>query len=290
MKTIKTMKTLAILSLLILIAIAAQSQNQNPTQNVCAGSTENYNVTTALTASTFAWTIVPVSGGTIVGTGNNVSITWSAIPGVYTVKVIETSANGCIGDPKTVAVTIIAPATAIAGTNQTICTLVGSSILLSGASVSNAASQTWISSGTGSFNDNTLVQPTYSITAADQTAGSITFTLTAAGNAPCSNAISTVIYTITTAPVLTIANNGAVCETNALNLTSSIPGATYSWTGPNAYTSTLQNPDVSANATLGMVGTYNLTVSSIPGGCPNLSASTLVVVNPKPTTSSIWHN
>jgi hypothetical protein len=285
------MKKFTISILFILLAFVAQSQqNQNPTQNVCVGSTENYNVTTSLIGSTFAWTISPASGGTISGTGNNVNITWSTTPGgPYTVQVIETSADGCVGDPKIVDVTIKPQTVAFAGNDTTICVLTGTTTTLAAATVINAVSQSWTSSGTGVFNDNTLVNPTYTFSAADTAAGTITFTLTSVGFTPCSNSTDAVIYTITPAPILILSSNTPVCETFTVNLTSNIPGSTYSWTGPNGYTSTVQNPSI-LNAIPAMSGTYALTVSGIPGSCPNLSGNTTIVVNPKPATSPIWHN
>jgi hypothetical protein len=286
------MKKIIILFVFIFAAWQVQSQqNQNPTQNVCEGSTSNYNVTTTLTGSSFAWSITPSSGGSIInGQGtNNIDITWGTIPGIYTVQVIETSSGNCPGAAKTVAVTVIAAPTANAGTNQTICAIAGTAINLSGT-VSNATSQSWTTTATGTFTGTTTLTPVYTITAADVTAGSVTFTLTATGNTPCSNATSTVTYTINAAPTLTVGNNGPICEGNTLNLTSSIAGATYNWTGPNGYTATSQNPTVSTSATTVMSGTYSLTVSGISGGCPNLSGTTSVTVNPVPPTSLIWHD
>lgn len=283
------MKNLLFFTLIMLTANILSAQNQNPTQNVCTGSTENYYVTSTLTGSTYNWTITPATGGTISGTGNNINIIWGNTPGTYTVQVIETSADNCQGDPKTVEVTLIAPPTANAGTNQSICANVGYTINLNG-SVTNAASQSWTTTGTGVLTNNTTLTPSYNVTAADIAAGSISFTLTANGNTPCGINTSTVTYTITAAPSLTVSNNGPVCEGSNLNLTSNIAGATYNWTGPNGFTSTDQNPTVSSAATSAMGGTYTLSVSNVPGGCPNLSENTTVVINPKPTTSNIWHN
>ena len=73
-------------------------------------------------------------------------------------------------------------------------------------------------------------------------------------------------------------NNGPVCVNTTLNLFGSPEGMTnYSWIGPDGFTSLLQNPVVSTNATLAMNGIYTLTV--IDGtGCTG-SASTNVIVS-----------
>src|SRR5205807_9497409 len=58
-------------------------------------------------------------------------------------------------------------------------------------------------------------------------------------------------------------------------------GATYSWTGPNGFTSSQQNP-TRANATAADAGTYWLTVTA--GGCTSAGGPTDVVVNAIPAT------
>ncbi|GAA4357482.1 hypothetical protein GCM10023185_22240 [Hymenobacter saemangeumensis] len=58
-----------------------------------------------------------------------------------------------------------------------------------------------------------------------------------------------------------------VCAGGTILLNGTAPsGYTYSWTGPNNFTSTQQNPSVS-NATLASGGTYTMTVMPA-GGCP----------------------
>ena len=77
------------------------------------------------------------------------------------------------------------------------------------------------------------------------------------------------------APV--VGNNGPVCVNTTLNLTASnINGATYSWTGPNGFTSNLQNPIIN-NVSLNDSGTYSVTATL--SGCTTLSSSTKVSVN-----------
>lgn len=69
-------------------------------------------------------------------------------------------------------------------------------------------------------------------------------------------------------------NNGLLCIGGTISLSATtVSGATYSWTGPNGYTSTAQNPSIS-NATAAMAGTYS--VVSIINGCSSEPATTTV--------------
>jgi len=64
-----------------------------------------------------------------------------------------------------------------------------------------------------------------------------------------------------TPPDITATGGVLACQSAVtLNVSSSISGVTYNWTGPNGFTSTSKNPTVSA------LGTYTATVTT-PGGC-----------------------
>ncbi len=76
--------------------------------------------------------------------------------------------------------------------------------------------------------------------------------------------------------------NGPLCEEQTLQLAvTSTPGATFSWTGPLAFTSLTQNPSI-AHATPAVSGNYLVTATI--GNCVALPASLPVVVKPKPAT------
>jgi hypothetical protein len=95
------------------------------------------------------------------------------------------------------------------------------------------------------------------------------------------------VYPIPSTP--TAGNNGPVCEGTALSLnTSTVSSATYSWTGPNSFISSSQNPTVSSSASSLMAGTYNVTVSV--HGCISTPGSTTVVVKPKPSAPVAGNN
>jgi hypothetical protein len=79
-------------------------------------------------------------------------------------------------------------------------------------------------------------------------------------------------------PAPTAGNNSPVFAGMTLNLTAStVPGASYVWTGPNGFSSTSQNPSI-VNADTNAAGLYSVTAAV--GGCVSASAVTLVTVNP----------
>ena len=79
-------------------------------------------------------------------------------------------------------------------------------------------------------------------------------------------------------PAPTAGNNGPINAGATLNLTAStVPGATYSWTGPDGFTSTDQNPSI-VNATTSASGLYSVTATT--GSCASAPGTTMVTVNP----------
>jgi hypothetical protein len=111
--------------------------------------------------------------------------------------------------------------------------------------------------------------------------GSYTVTTTAGG---CTSAPApTTTVTVNPIPVTpTPSNGGPFCEGSAISLsTQAVTGATYAWTGPNGFTSSLQSP-TRANAAAADAGTYSVTVTV--NGCTSAAGSTIVVVNPLPAT------
>src|SRR5258706_11988448 len=80
----------------------------------------------------------------------------------------------------------------------------------------------------------------------------------------------------------TATNGGPYCQGATIQLsTPLVSGATYSWSGPNGFTSSLQNPTRSG-ATVADAGTYSVTITV--NGCTSAAGTTSVVVNPTPAT------
>lgn len=89
--------------------------------------------------------------------------------------------------------------------------------------------------------------------------------------------------TLTNAPLVapTVGSNSPVCENSTISLTAtSYTGATYSWTGPDNFTSTAQNPVISP-ATLAAEGVYTVTAGI--NGCTTPPATIAVIVKPLPS-------
>ena len=86
-----------------------------------------------------------------------------------------------------------------------------------------------------------------------------------------------------TPPAPAAGNNGPIWAGMVLSLTAStIPGATYYWTGPNGFASTNQNPSI-ANATTNASGLYRAV--ALAGLCVSDPSTTTVVVNPPASIS-----
>jgi hypothetical protein len=104
----------------------------------------------------------------------------------------------------------------------------------------------------------------------------------------CTSPSSATIVSFNTSPSApTAGNNGPVCEGSSLSLTAStVSGCTYSWSGPNAYTSIIQNPTVSSSVTSAMAGYYKVKAISISNGCASSLDSTSVTVIPKPNAKA----
>jgi gliding motility-associated-like protein len=83
---------------------------------------------------------------------------------------------------------------------------------------------------------------------------------------------------------VTALNSGSVCPGSSVNLTSSnVTGAlSFNWSGPNNFSSNLQNPNnVLVSTTPGQY-IYNVVVTTLDGSC---TAQTTVIVNPPPTVN-----
>ncbi|SMO45174.1 hypothetical protein SAMN06265379_101881, partial [Saccharicrinis carchari] len=103
-------------------------------------------------------------------------------------------------------------------------------------------------------------------------------------NNSCSSIMNgTATVTVHPLPVPTAGNDGPVCEGGTINLSGGPAGITYAWTGPNGFTSNLQNP-VLSNVSMADAGVYMLTVTD--GNTCEQSTNTTVTINANPSITA----
>jgi len=123
------------------------------------------------------------------------------------------------------------------------------------------------------------------------------YTVTAtllAGDFACTSQNTLAVVVDSTPYLPVVGSNSPVCSGNALLLTaSSTLASNYSWTGPDLFTSVLQNPSINPAAT-GVSGTYYVSAAiiypGIPGGCISDTASLAAVVDSTPATPAVSSN
>ncbi|MCX7862964.1 MAG: gliding motility-associated C-terminal domain-containing protein, partial [Bacteroidales bacterium] len=99
---------------------------------------------------------------------------------------------------------------------------------------------------------------------------------------------STINITVLQSPNATAQSNAPICEGQSLQLNAnSVSGASYSWSGPNGYSSSQQNPVIN-NTSINNAGMYTVTITD-NNQCTAVS-SINVVINPAPNVSLTSNN
>lgn len=232
---------------------------------VCEG--QNINLTSSAVGNAFmAWAKGNVNIGGISG-NKTVSAATLADSGYY--KVAYMSIPGCI---KTDSIKVIVkPLPILSGisTNSPICS---GNTLTFGLNASPGSTYSW--SGPNSFT-SVLEDPNISSAA---TNASGTYSVTVSLNGCSVN--TTVVNVVNLTPTVSTTSPVAICQGAALTLNvNNTPTATYGWSGPSGFSSIIEDPLVSNTATVGMNGTYSVTVSL--GSC-SANGTIAVTVNPNP--------
>lgn len=264
---------------------------QTTAQYGCSNSSDCYNVvaagmyyrTSCLVCSSPALTITPVTSSScsagsatanVTGGTGPYSYTWSptggnaqsvsSVPtGNYTVTVAD--ATGCNKGTATIAINGAAGPT-ITANSATVCA--GSSANLT---ASGALTYTW---SPGASLNTTSGPNVIATPAATQI-----YSVSGSNAAGCVSTITTQVL-VNPMPVPVVGSNSPVCLNNPINLTAS-GGTSYSWSGPNSFSSASQNPTIPA-ATAINAGVYTVTVTSL--GCS--TSGTVNVSVATPTTSA----
>lgn len=241
---------------------------------LCAGNTINLTAST-IAGATYSWT--GPNGFTSTLQNPSIPAASTLAAGVYSVTA---TVAGCPGPAGTTSVTVNpTPAAPTAGGTATLCA--GGTINLTASAIAGA---TYNWTGPNSFTSN-VQNPTIP-GASTLATGMYSVTATVAGCTGPAGTFSVTVFGIPGAPVLS--SNSPICAGQTLSLTAStIVGASYNWTGPNAFTSTLQNPTIAA-ATTAASGTYSVSVNV--SGCGSAASTLAVVVNPTPAAPTAGSN
>jgi gliding motility-associated-like protein len=235
------------------------SASPNP---ACAGNTVNLTAN-ATGATSFTWSGPnSFSANTQNASVPNIQTNGA---GTYTLSAI----NSCGTITATTTVIVNEAPTAVTATASPNPACDGGTVNLSG-SATGATSYSW--TGPNSFSSSQLNETINNF----QQANVGTYTLNATNS--CGSTQGTVAVTIASGPtnLTASANLTNICAASSLSLTSNSPNATfYSWTGPNGFTSNIQNPTIPV-ITVADSGTYTVTAIN---ACGNATASVTVDVD-----------
>ncbi len=232
-------------------------------------------VATPATGGTINW-YTAATGGAPSGTAPTPSTNTA---GVYKWYVSQTI-NGCEGDRDSITVTIKAkPALPAVTTPVSVCQ--ASAAFNLSATAATGGSLNWYTVATGGTASGTTPSPS------TVTAGTFKWYVSQTING-CEGDRDSITVTVKPKPAAPVAgSNSPLCTNPAtvLSLTATtVTGASYAWTGPNTFTSTLQNTSI-ANPAAAASGTY--TVTATINGCTSNGGTVSVTVNTTPTPPTV---
>ncbi|MBE0677698.1 MAG: hypothetical protein IH592_02925, partial [Bacteroidales bacterium] len=202
-------------------------------------------------------------------------------------------AGPCPAVSDALVVTISPAATVNAGADQTICSTTPT-INLSGSIGGGAGWANWSTTGSGTFADAANPVTTYTPSAADITAGTVTLTLTTNNPAgPCPASSDAMVLTIRPAATVNAGADQSICSTSTVSLTGTRGGGATSSTWSTSGTGTFANASAlntiytpgAADITAGTV-TLTLTTNDPAGPCPLASDAMTVTIFPAATVNA----
>ncbi|MDO9001768.1 MAG: gliding motility-associated C-terminal domain-containing protein [Bacteroidota bacterium] len=220
--------------------------------------------------SNISYTINP---GNVVQTSPNFTVS-SPVSTTYTVLAQATNTSNSVINTQTTFSLTISPNTTLAITNPT--------YYCSGSNVTftvNPAGATAYSVDIPAVGTQTFANSPISIPGLSTPSTVVAYSITATYSTGC---IGTGTTAVAIAPnySITVNTTSNVCQGDLVNLTASLPTATaYAWSGPNAFSSNTQNPNI-PNIQQSSSGVYTVSSNIIFNGiqCPRVNTTSVSVV------------
>lgn len=246
------------------ITVNSSNVTVSPDVSICSGDNTTL---TAAGATSYSWSpgagLSATSGASVI-----------ANPTATTTYTVTGTTAGCTSTA-TVTVTVGGTPSVNTEADQSYCA--GSAVPSTVFTGNAGTTFNWTNSNTsiGLAANGTGSLPAFTAVNSGSTPVTATITVTPTiGN--CTGSPISFDITINPQPAISASNNGPLCQGEDILLTASaVVNGTYSWTGPNGFSSSQQNPTVS-NAQVADFGIYSVTVTN--SGC-SATATTTVSMN-----------
>jgi len=266
---------------MILTIVPLPAVNAGEDGTTCQNEPYTVSGAEALNCSSISWS--STGSGTL---SNTTTLTPTYSPaigesGIIYLIIYGTGNSACGSASDTMALQVNSPAIAYAGQDETVC---GNSPVTLGTSFANYySSLLWTTSGTGFFNDPTMLHPAYIPSITDIQNGTVALTLTASGLEPCSDASDQMILTLVGLPSVYAGPDAQACQdmpytvagAEALNCVSFV------WTTTG--TGTISNENTltpTYTPAIGETGTISLILTGIGfSSCGNVADTMLLQIN-----------
>jgi gliding motility-associated-like protein len=275
-------------SQMILSIVPAPVADAGPDATICEGSTFTVTGASASNYTGLLWTSNGL--GTLL---NPATLTPTYIPGTNEVGTVTLTLTAfgiipCGNAADTMLLNITPKATANAGPDISSC---GSTpVTLVAATASNYTSLQWSTSGSGTFNDPTILNPIYTPSAADILNGNVILTLTANAGVPCPATSDNMTLTISKEAIANAGPDQSTCEgtsymimgASAQNYTSVL------WTDNGMGTLTGSNTLTPVyNPAAGETGQVTLTLTVTPiAPCPPVTDQMILTISSSATANA----
>jgi len=247
----------------------------NSNSPVCAGDTLKLTASSATYNAAYRWSGPAAFGTNIAGQNQTLPNVNTNYTGTYSVTVRDTF--NCTSQPTTISVTVNPQPVITIGSNTPVC--VTDTLQLYSTSDIPGSTVLW------DFPDgpNSTLDSPIRMNAIPLYAGEYTVHYTSPLGCKSKDSTDVFIGNILLAG-LNATSNGPLCsgDTLKLNAGTLVPGAQYSWTGPNGYNTPIANP-IKTNVQVTDAGDY--IVSAILNGCQSAPDTTHVVINQTDTAS-----